>query len=361
MGKLRKNERNDKSDKRVIGKLLSFFLGFVLLSLWVGKLYDAGINRPSLLYRSIPESTLSWVNYENIQDPSQIMTASSVGPYNWDNKKDIGQNKSVGSWDKREDANHIIYYRRDKEALGQSRALLVSNCLDDMMLEIIDLFGHYTSPDSLNGRKLAIYLPNTDEEFDILMNKFSEGRSSFKNKYGCSFIELGPLGCQNKGILLHPKGFVDRNEDNHFKYEKALRREVARYVYFSSLNYNKDISHRHWFVDGVVEYFTLNLDAPFLLDSDKVDLIETKFSLLDDFKVGRNASRWAGASFFFFYAENYGDIEVANLVQKSYNISSDSIFNSLSVAPDTLHLRWVESLKVLLEKNIEDKNEDYSN
>ena len=347
-------KRKDKKGKNVIGQLLFFVLIFLSVGIFVAKLYDIGINRPSLMYRTMPSSTVSWVNSMHEQDPSQMMYASNVGPYNWDNKSDIGQNKSAGTWAKREDANNIVYYRKDKEALGQSRALVVSNCLEDMMMDVIDLFGGYVSPDSLNGRKLVIYLPNTDEEFDVLLNKLSDGRSSFKHKYGCSFIELGPLGCQNKGILLHPKGFVEKNSDNHFKYEKVLRREVARYVYFSSLDYNKTINHYCWFTEGIIEYFALNLDEPFVLEPEMIDIIEDNCYLLGDFKSSKRTHRWAGTSFFLFYADKYGEAEVAHLEQDSYENSIDTIFMSLPISPDSLHLQWVESLRLNVEIAIND-------
>lgn len=326
-------------NKKTISVIGIILLVFVLIGVLVAKLYEIGVNRPSLVYKTIEQPVSMWVNTLGTLTEDMSFSASQFGPFDWNNNQDIGQKNELGKWAKEEDANTVVYYRKDKDAIAQVRA---RNILDEVMqisYEIPDLMGAYISIDSVNGRKLAIYIPNTDEEYQLLANKLSKDKLQNGNGFGCSIMQLGPLGCQMKGILLHPNGFKD------LEYHKVLRREVARYVFFSRVNYAANVHHYRWFTDGLVEFFATEADPPADLPENKIAVIEKSCKLDAEFPAKDHVSQWAGASFFRFYDEKYGDTALAGLVQNSYQMHTDSVFCTMHQDISNLRQGWIEYLK----------------
>ena len=335
---------NNEVKKKVIAKITTIVIVFVVLALVVAKLYDIGTHRPSLVYRQLSPQTIGWINQFNHFDPESIIKAANVGPFEWNNKDDIGQKKTAGKWGKEEDANVVIYYRKDRDAKGQINARCVADCVENIILEIPAYLGTYHYPSDLNGRKIAIYLPNTDDEYTTLLNKLSDNGSVGTSKYGCSIIAVGPLGCQCKGIILHPLGFQNNNADGDPEYIRVLRRELAYYTYMAGLDYNKDVKRYSWFVKGITENFSLDGKRMPDFKSELVDMLDRECRLNDEFPTKSRMNQWGGTSFVQFYEMTYGRAALAELIAATYQLPVDSALMRTNPDLDALKQQWIASL-----------------
>ena len=338
-------------NKKVISKIATMVGVMAVIALLVAKLYDIGVHRPSLVFKQLSPNTIQWLNTFNQYNPESIMKASSVGPFDWDNKRDIGQTHKDGKWAKEEDANVVVYYRKDREAKGQTNAKYVMSAADGAILEIQDYLATYHYPADLNGRKVPFYLPSTDEEYTKLLNKMSSNGMNTTSKYGCSIIAVGPLGCQNKGILIHPDAFAYPNSGADPAYVRVVRRELAYYTYLANLDYNKDTHRFAWFVQGVTENFAME-GRPLPLEQKHVTLLANECFLTRDFPT--NLSRAGGTSFIQFYERTYGRLGLKELISKSYIMPVDSAFSALNMNTDSLKMQWIESLQVGHQQQIEE-------
>ena len=331
-------------NKKVIGKIAAMVGVLALLSLVIAKLYDIGVHRPSLAYRQLSPTTIELLNSYNRYNPESIMKAGAVGPFDWDNKQDIGQTRSEGKWAHEEDANSIVYYRKDRDAKGQINARRVLDCMDNIIRELPAYLGTYHYPADLNGRKIPVYVPKTADEYLSLLNKMSDNGSTGSSKYGCSIIAIGPLGCQNKGIILHPDAFTHTDANGDPEFIHVLRRELAYYTYLAGLNYNVNAHRFAWFIQGITENFALD-GQQLSISPAEVTQLARECILTGEFPAKGRMSQWAGTAFIQFYERTYGSEALKSLIATTYKMPVDSAFMQLQLNTDSLKYQWVESLK----------------
>lgn len=338
--------------KQVIGKITTIVVVMAVIALVIAKLYDIGTHRPSLVYRQLSPSTIQWINAFNQFDAENIIRGASFGPFDWDNKQDIGQKTSAGKWGKEEDANTVVYYRKDRDAQGQIRARRVADCVANIILELPAYLGTYHYPTDLNGRKLAIYLPENDDEYNTLLHKLSDDGITGSSRYGCSVIAIGPLGCQNKGIILHPSGFRDTNAEGDPEYIHVLRRELAYYTYMAGLDYNRDTRRFAWFVNGITEHFARDGKAMPDFKPEQVDMLSRECHLNAEFPAKSQMHQWGGTSFIEFYDTHYGRLALADLISATYTMPVDSAL-AAQADLEQLHMQWIQSLTPNMETSCE--------
>ena len=329
--------------KQVIAKITTIVVVMAVIALVIAKLYDIGTHRPSLVYRQLSPDMIQWINAFNQFDAENIIRGASVGPFDWDNKADIGQKLSAGKWAKEEDANIVVYYRKDRDAQGQIRARRVADCVENIILELPTYLGTYHYPADLNGRKLAIYLPDNDDEYQTLLRKLGDDGVVGSSKYGCSVIAIGPLGCQNKGIILHPQGFRDTNADGDPEYIRVVRRELAYYTYMAGLDYNRDTRRFAWFVQGISEHFSLDGKLQPSFSPETLAMLERVCRLDAEFPTKGRMHQLGGTSFIEFYETTYGRNALSQLIQSTYTMPVDSAL-SLTGDLESLRQQWIQSL-----------------
>lgn len=336
---------NNEVKKKVIAKIATIVLVFAVLALVIAKMYDIGMHRPSLVYRQLSPQTIGWINQFGRFDPENLIKAASVGPFEWDNKDDIGQKKTAGKWGKVEEADVVVYYRKDRDAKGQINARNVAGCVENIILEIPAYLGTYHYPTDLNGRKIAVYLPATEDEYNTLLNKLSDNGTAGSSKYGCSVIAIGPLGCQCKGIILHPCAFIEKNTDGDPQYIRLLRRELAYYTYMAGLDYNRNTERYAWFVQGVSEHFAMDGKLMPDLKPELVDMLDKECRLDGEFPAKSKMYQWGGTSFIQFYEMNYGRTALAELINATYTMPVDSAIMTRHPDMEQLKQQWISTLK----------------
>lgn len=330
-------------NKKVISKITTMVVVLAVIALVIAKLYDIGIHRPSLVYRQLSPETIYWINTFNQLGPENIIKAAPVGPFEWNNKEDIGQKHTAGKWGKEENANTVVYYRKDRDAKGQIRARRVMETAENIIRELPAYMGTYHYPQDLNGRKMPVYLPENNDEYMTLLNKLSDGAPN-TSKYGSSIIAIGPLGCQCKGIILHPDGFQNNNTDGNPEYIRVLRRELAYYTYMANLDYNQNTQRYAWFVSGITEHFSLDgqLQPPF--SPEIIAKFSQDFHLNAEYEAKDQLRKAAGTSFIEFYEMTFGSEALAGLIKNTYVSPVDSALMQRTPDLEALKQQWISSL-----------------
>lgn len=336
-------------NKKVISRITTMVITLGVIALLIAKLYDIGTHRPNLVYRELSRVSIDWVNKLNGLDRKNIIKASKIGPFNWDNKSDIGQKRTDGKWDRVENDSTVVYYRKlreDFDAKEQERALKAQETADDIIRDLQFYMGTYHGPKDMNGRKLPIYLPKDDKQYKELLSKMGIS-TPVKSTYSTSIIEIGPLGCQCKAIILHPDGFKKKNAEGEPEYIEALRREMAHYTYMTNLDFNQNTERYAWFVSGLVEYFAKDGQEITPLSPEKTKEIKQDFRLNDEFKTkDSQLPQDAGVSFIEYYKKTFGEAALSELIQMTYEMPVDSALKQMTVDLDSLKQQWIVSLNV---------------
>ena len=319
---------------------------FVVLAIIVAKVYDIGLHRPPLKYANIPISTQDYLRNLGKNTKDQGISYSDQGPFDWDNDNDLGQQKAEG-WKSEEDENFVVYYHHDQEAIWQAHAQDVLHQARENIDLLKDLFGVYFYAADMNGRRLAIYLPeNAGLYSTTIANLMELPHADGSGSLGITITRVGPLGCMTKGIVLHPKCF-DVEPYNVNGFVKVLKHEMCHYVFFSALDYSKDVSHYLWVSEGIAEYFCDRHDHRQVHAPDSVEFIKSNCQLSGEFPHEGNAAYWAGESFFRFLEKKGKKAEVKKFIKDAFTHTTDSVFIIQKQAPVKVHQQWVESLNSL--------------
>ena len=316
---------------------------FVVLAIIVAKVYDIGLHRPPLKYAYIPISTQDYLRNLGKNTKDQGISYSDQGPFDWGNNNDLGRQKAE-AWKSEEDENFVVYYHRDQEAIWQAHAQDVLHQARENIDYLKDLFGVYFYAADMNGRRLAIYLPeNAGLYSSTIANLMEQSHGDSSGSLGITITQVGPLGCMTKGIVLHPACF-DVEPYNVNGFVKVLQHEMCHYVFFSALDYSKDVSHYLWVSEGIAEYFCDRHDHRQVHAPDSVEFIKSNCQLSGEFPHEGNAAYWAGESFFRFLEKKGKKAEVKKFIQDAYTHTTDSVFIIQKQAPDKVHQQWVQSL-----------------
>ncbi len=343
---MKKKKRNTNQGSNVRGTLVGFFLMFCAIALLFGWVYKIGVNRPPLKYALIPESTIEYLRNLNNINPGQGFNLSDEGPMDWDNDEDFGQTASGDmKWRFEEDENFIVYYHKDKDALWQGYAQQVLKYADAAIPSMIDLMGRYYYPKDMNGRKLAIYLAESENVYNNTINQLmnTNPASRHTGSIGITIFSIGRTGCMTDGIVIHPDCFKD---DPHGEngYYKVLLHEMNHYVFFSSLDYSKPIKHYLWVSEGIAEYYCQRNDGKQISSPEAIAFIEQKCALNSEFPLTDNSAYWAGESF-YLHLGNQNEKRVKDFINLAYTTSTDSVFILSKMDQSTTHKKWVEDLR----------------
>lgn len=324
---------------------------FLIVALLVGKTYEIGLHRPPLKYANIPDVTKEYLRNLDRNNRDQGITISDIGPFDWDNTTDLGQDKNpvIGNdnpreeWQKVENANFIVYYEYDEDAVWQGHALDVLRTAQETIDPLKELFGVYFYPSMVNGRRLSLYLPSTTAKYkETTCQLLEQPNYDITGVAGVTITEIGPLGCLTRGIVLSPDSF-DVPADHINGYVKVLQHEMNHYVFFTALNYNNDVHHYLWMSEGIAEYFCRRHDGQQVSDPESIDFIRANCQLNGEFTT--EASYWAGESFFNFLDQTKGKNTLKSFLETAYQCSTDSVFIKMGMPAWDTHEDWVEALE----------------
>lgn len=331
---------------QIISRITIIFVVCVCLAVAFGQLFKKGLTRPDYKYPNFSQESQSWVEKMNTYNQDKSVTYSNMGPFEWNNENDLGQNDKEYEWEKEENATTIVYYHADKSADGKRQALAVLNLIDMSLPEMEMILGNFPKAKDMNGRKLPIYIPSDEDEYAYLVNKLSHGNaSSSTSDESYTIIEYGPLGCLLRGIVLPINAFKLFNGQQ--SYTKIVRREVMHYAYISQLDYNSSYTKPYlWFTEGLAEYFAQGANDVGIsfIAPDYVDVINKHCNLNAEFPQKNKTYQWAGCSFFQYLNASHGVEQLSGIVQETYHTPVDSVFEWYNINVNDFKMMWVDTL-----------------
>ena len=316
---------------------------FVVIAIIVGKAYEIGLNRPPLKYAAIPTSTQDYLRNLTKNGKELGISFTEQGPFNWNNKEDFGQEESQ-KWRKEEDENFVVYYHHDSQALWQGRAQDVLRHARENIDYLRDLFDVYFYASDMNGRRLAIYLAENEGTYsNTIAALMEQPRVDVSGSLGITITQIGSFGCLTKGIVLHPACFENEDYDMN-GFIKVLQHEMCHYVFFSALDYSKNIFHYKWVSEGIAEYFCDRHEHCQVHGEDSITFIQDNCLLTQEFPNESDAAYWAGESFFRFLEKKGKKAEVKKFIQNAFTHDTDSVFIIQQQSPEEVHQQWVRTL-----------------
>lgn len=288
---------------------------------------------PPLRNADIPQETIDWFTgiWNDTTDIGgvydTIITSDTTG---WTNTDD------VDSMLRLEDEYFVFYYSIADSAVEHKKALICQRYAHAAIPRGELIMKNYPYPNQLNGRKLPIYLANTDDDFRNICIKLGHGDPGLW-AIGLYCFRFGGEKVYTDGIIISPRAwFVDeksltpQTDDNELK--QTLWHEMNHFMYFTNWDFTQTDQPRLWYTEGLAEYFSENYGR----------LIEVGnyngLNLTDDFRGGGNTEYWAGLSAYLCLEKLYGKAAVYSVVQTSY---TNSIDNSLGkVIPGETLVEW---------------------
>lgn len=329
-------------NKQLTSVLLKIGIPFLVLAIVVAIVMQSGANHPPMRFPSIDDVTHGFLErLSKMSGNSSSVSLLSQGPFNWDNSKDLGFSKDLGEWSNEAYNDAVVYFRRDKDAQWQEKALSVLNTMEDMSSRLSGTFGNVCSAIEANGRKIPVYLPENEAEYRAVLEKLSDGMTLPIDKNGCSFINIGPLGCQEKGIVLNPSSFIGDD------YNDVLRKEITRYAYLASMDLNETVNHAAWFVEGLIDYLAKGAEDLADITPEMIDYIENDFNLIAESyssKSNEMASE-IGRLFLQYYSARFGDSSLEEVIQMSLGTGITDILNDLNLDLDSVKDEWITYLR----------------
>ena len=265
----------------------------------------------------IPQSTIDWFKdlLDGGSDIGGIFT-DSIKEKDWTKYESIEDMKSI------EDDLFIFYYS-SKDSVKEREKALVCQRYAHEAVPVGDAFmkGYpYPSSEKMKGRKLPIFLANTENDFRSICKQLGCGDPGTW-AVGLYCFMYNAFGSYCKGVIISPKAWkvdesrIDRTTDDP-ELKRVLWHEMNHFMYFTNMNYRKASHPNLWFTEGLAEYFAESMEMLQAVRNHK------KFNLKDHFQDG-SSEYWVGISAYLCMAQLHGKKTISDIVTNSYENSID--------------------------------------
>ncbi len=289
-----------------IGGIMAYF---VLKNLF-------GEQRP-LTQADIPQSTIDWFNglWNDSSDVGGVYDSLRWDSTDWNRYEDID------SMHRLEDNLFVIFYSTKDSVVERNKALICQRYAHEAV-PVGELFmKKYPYPDSLNGRKLPIYLAKTVKDFRSICEQLGHGDPGTW-AIGLYCFRYGLDGVITDGVILSSEAWEvpDHEIGENTKDERSkqvLWHEMNHFMYFSNWDYTQTSHPFVWFYEGLAEYFSNSYGRLYSVgDCDKLNLEE-------DFRGGINddLDYWAGMTAYLCLEQKFNKSKVSDVVSNSYKNS----------------------------------------
>ncbi len=289
-----------------VGGLMAFF---VLKNLFV--------DHQPLRYAKIPQSTIDWFNGHSLD-------SSDFGGIYDTVARDSTQWVDYGNIDNMlcmEDEYFVFYYSAQDSVAERYKALVCQRYAHAAIPKGELVMKNYPYPNQLNGRKLPIYLANTEKDFRSICQQLGHGDPGTW-AIGLYCFRFGSEKVYTDGIIISPKAWtVPDNSINAQTEDKDLKQtlwhEMNHFMYFTNWDFTQASKPCLWFTEGLAEYFAENYDR--LKEVGNYN----RLNLTDDFKGRGNTEYWAGLSAYLCLEQQHGKAAVYQIIQNTYVNSID--------------------------------------
>lgn len=318
--------------------LVPFIVTACLIAGWFAILWSVylkGQKKEAIIYTEIPETTVRFIN-GLMETLDQYLTFDSDPLLSdWENDENFGETDNDG-FAKIEDDNFIIYFVPEEMESIKSRKIL--NWAYDAIVPLENLMGKYFYPKDMKGRKLPIYIANSQSLYTRIIGNLLN-KPDYKEKFPTWGMYIGTYsvyGCLTKGIVLHPDIW---NKEKDAK--EVLWHEMNHYVFYSSLDYSKEINPYSWVSEGLAEYFSKephklsDLTIKRLLN----ERLNHSFTIMMD--------NYQGGQYVYSSIEyNFGLERVRNFIRTIYSNKMDSVYQkSLNISEKVVEQQWKKYIR----------------
>lgn len=232
--------------------IMPFVVVAGLVSIWFGILisvYQEGERKEAIIYAKIPTETINFLNKLLDSIDQYVKYDPMPDKKDWDNHNDEGENDR--RLERLEDEYFIVYFAKNNEG-EKGKAEKVLGWAHEAILPLEDLMGKYYYPLDVKGRKLPIYLADSQANYTRIIGRLKNDPNIKEQtgSWGMYLCSYSTYGCLTKGIVIHPDPW---RQDLSAK--QTLWHEMNHYVFYTSLNYGKPITPYLWASEGIAEYF----------------------------------------------------------------------------------------------------------
>lgn len=333
---------------KTYGHFIAMVVVLILAAVGTSAVYKIARNRPPIAYGNLTPEAIDRLNKlrseGGIENGLQFIT-EQLDLVNWDNELDYGAQDSTG-WASISDDNFIVYYKEDLNGVWKQNAQLTLKLANDAIPKMKKVYGKYTYPEDLHGRKLPFYLPTTPSSYLETNYKLYGGQFDADGSLGMTVSQVSMSGYLPKGIVLH-KSIFDASTELENSAFVVVPHELSHYVYGSLYQYSADYSPVNWVEEGSADYTAERSGGVQVKGIDTISFINEKLDLRKDFpqQVGRFDINqyWAGESFFNFVKDKYGKEMVTKFITNTYSMSIDSAL-IVTFPNKNMHNEWVNEL-----------------
>ena len=316
-----------------------FIVVVLLVSGWFAILwhvYKKGQEKEAIIYVQIPEETIRFI--DGLIDTLDQYLIFDPDPQlsDWDNEDNLGETDDDG-FAKIEDEYFIVYYVPEKKE--KERAEKVQKWAHEAIRPLAGLMGKYFYPKDVKGRKLPLYLADTQKQYTRIIAKLL-GNPNIKEQtgsWGMYICTYSVQGCLTKGIVLHPGTWqTDKSA------KETLWHEMNHYVFYTSLDYSKVIDPYLWVSEGLAEYFS---QEPPVLSANSVKRLQqehlghTFTYVIDNYQGGQYV--------YCSIEKNYGMESVKEFIQTIYSNKMEAVYpKALGASKDVVEQQWKEYIRV---------------
>lgn len=299
---------------------LYILFGFLCLGLY--KVFTDYFNysTPPLRNSDIPQSTIDWfTGLTDSTDFGGIYDTIPIDSSDWAQYDDIDSMLCL------EDEYFVFFYSAKDSVVERNKALICQRYAHQAIPRGELYMKNYPYPNQLNGRKLPIYLANTEDDFRNICVQLGHGDPGLW-AIGLYCFRFGGDKVYTDGIIISPMAWTvadilitPQTEDKELK--QTLWHEMNHFMYFTNWDFTQTSEPRLWFTEGLAEYFAENYDRLNEVGN------YNQLSLTDDFRGGGNSEYWAGLSAYLCLEKQHGKAIVCQVVQTSYKTSIDESLN----------------------------------
>jgi hypothetical protein len=283
----------------------------LILLCWVallGALYEKGKAPGALLYARIPEETVRFLDNLSEQLDLFLRFDPHIRPKDWQDRLNCGEDPETGLM-KIEDDCFVVYFNQGSKPAAQAEKIL--QWAHEAIPGSEALMGKYPFPADVNQRKLPVYLAGDKEQYTALATRLNGGTPVQKTNstVGLYFSRYSRMGNLTVGILIAP-GVWESDQQAR----EVLWHEMNHYVYFTLIEYDKNVRPCMWVYEGLAEYFSQ--ERTLQLSRRQVEMCR-RYTLSGTFP-DYIANYWGGESVYRFMEAHYGETKLKDFIRHTY-------------------------------------------
>lgn len=325
--------------KKYFSTLLSWVLFLLLASLMFWSVYRISLDPYAPIKNAeIPQETKDYFAGILGKFGFDIKFVDNLDDKNWSNDNDFGVD-SISGLVQTEDNNFVVYFDISNPS-EREKAGITLKFANENIKPLAKLFGKYFYPADVKGRKLPIYIANSEEKFNRVYSKLSGTASNTQWMAGVCINSVSSNGeILTDGIIL--KDYGPSGEKQRFM--SNLKHEMAHYVHLNSVDW-LSTHPLIWETEGFAMYFENNKTYLKSLGNNIRSSVN-QIHLDQDVKNYLDAY-WVGYSVLLCLSDKYNPDKVKEYIHSSYQLPTNTNFEkNIHITINSFEPKWKQYVR----------------